>query len=233
MQRYLDPNDPDLGFETLPAVVQGAQAHIVGEKAALIRLPMSEADKEQNKWTAFPVKDDASKWQVELFLTGHAAAHFLGRNATGGSNDRALKAQVRRLISGWSQQDTQMTISGDAEKTVNIRFITEPIDGRITDILSTLLSSHTAWFNQTQKSLYSVHDLARVFEIEVPLDPKWKRSKASLDLGYGLLSIQRTTRQNTAALRLRFDLKKPNEYVYSEAPFSKKVVFELLSGVEQ
>ncbi len=233
MQRYLDPNDPDLGFETLPAVVQGAQAHIVGEKSALTRLPMSAADKELIKWTAFPVKNDANQWQVELVLTGHAAAHFLGRNATRGSHNRALKAQVRRLISGWSQQDTQMTISGDAEKTVNIRFITEPIDGRITDILSTLLSSHTAWFNQTQKSLYSVHDLARVFQIEVPLDPKWKHSKASLDLGYGVLSIQRTTRQNTAALRLRFDLKKPNEYVYSEAPFSKKVVFELLSGVEQ
>ena len=88
-----------------------------------------------------------------------------------------------------------------------------PLTSSNVKLLHAILSTKSAWFNQTERELFETHDLPRSFSITLPQTPDWTVVKpAKIDLDGGDVVITTDGRMPKKHIRLKARLLAPSQF---------------------
>jgi hypothetical protein len=216
-KRYLDANQPNLGLEVLPALVQGAQAHIVGDGKGLQDIPISKVDTEHVDWRLEHRDPLSGTWNATLTLKGHASGKIIEYSSLDDTGSERLLQYLTSSIPGWIIESARITKHHLASSTVRLKLQVTPISSDKNIQLRTLIQTSTAWYNQAKPQLFNLHDLPRSFGMTIPMRDGWTmKGRSVMEVPGGRISLKRVTMGKALYLRLDARLTDPSRFTALE-----------------
>ncbi len=230
-KRFLDPNQPNLGLNVLPALIQGAQAHVVGISNGLMKVPIGDLQDESVQWT-FDRKDaKTNTWHTTLQIKGHASTGIRGRAALDESHNRHVSQLIAQLLPGWNIDDIQIGKFDLNQSMITVKLKVRPIKTDVEVLLRTLIQSPTAWYNQTKKALFRAHDLPRSFMLNIPMAKHWSnRDHQRIEVPGGRILLKPHQVDQQWRLTLTAELTDPTAYVDEAKSSMLSLILEHLRG---
>lgn len=230
-KRYLDANQPNLGLQVLPALIQGAQAHIVGDHKGLREVPIGKVENEQVDWQ-FELKDALTNtWNATLTLKGHASAKIIEYAILDESRPERLTQHLAPSIPGWTIDSARITKHHLAHSTVRLELRVRPISTNKSVLLRTLIQTPTAWYNQSKSGLFNIHDLPRDFGLTIPMDDGWQmHTEVSMEVPGGRILLNRVLVGEQMHLKLSARLTDPSRFAEAKTEGLIGQILALLRG---
>ncbi|MGB0646286.1 MAG: DUF3857 domain-containing transglutaminase family protein [Bradymonadia bacterium] len=211
-QVYLDPNEPNLGLDRLPALVQGAQSRVLGGHAGLKTIPVNSVDEESIEWSFSPRSSHRGQWQIDLYLKGHATSALLDQIEGGHLDPLQPQTWIATRLPRWTVNDAELNIDTD-RASAHFRVRATPLTLSNVRLLHTILSTKSAWFNQTKQELFETHDLPRSFSITLPQTLEWSVDQAvKIPLEGGHVTITTHDTSPKKRIKLKAHLLAPSHF---------------------